>query len=209
MLIIGAKGFAKEVLEILFQKNSLENIFFYDDINQDIDRLIYDKFPVLNSLEQAEKLFKDDPNFTIGIGGPYVRKQICEKFTSIGGKFTSVVSPLAHIGHFETLIENGCNIMTGSVVTNSVTIGTGNLLNLNCTIGHDCVIGDFCEFSPGVHISGNCTIGTACLFGTGAVVLPKIKIGNNVIVGAGSVVTKDVPDNLTVVGIPAKAIIKN
>ena len=205
MIIVGAKGFAKEVLEIFLQIGNLENLYFYDDLNVNIEKLIYGRFPVLINLEQAESLFKVFPDFTIGIGGANTRKKIYEKFTSIGGNFTSVISPYANIGHFETLIKNGCNIMTGSVITNSVTIGKGNLLNLNCTIGHDCVIGDFCEFSPGVHISGNCIIGDNCLFGTGAVVLPKIKIGNNVIVGAGSVVIKDVPDNTTVVGIPAKA----
>ena len=40
MLIIGAKGFAKEVLEILHQKNDLQNIVFYDDVNDDIGDLL-------------------------------------------------------------------------------------------------------------------------------------------------------------------------
>jgi len=74
---------------------------------------------------------------------------------------------------------------------------------LNCTIGHDCIIGNYVEMSPRVHISGNCKIGDYSVFVSNATVLPKTTIGNNVIVGAGSVVTKDVHDNCLVVGVSA------
>ena len=96
--------------------------------------------------------------------------------------------------------------MTGSVITNDVKIENGVLINLNCTIGHDSHIGSFVEMSPGVHISGNCVVGDYSVLGTNSTVLPKISIGKNVIVGAGSVVTKNIPDNSLVVGIPAKVI---
>jgi sugar O-acyltransferase (sialic acid O-acetyltransferase NeuD family) len=205
MLIIGAKGFAKEVLEVLFQNEIEEsNIYFFDDIN--LSNSVYGKFKVLSALKEAEILFQTNNNFTMGIGGTQIRESLVEKFEQIGGKLTSTISPFANIGHFDNKIEHGCNIMTGTVITNSVKIGKCTLINLNCTIGHDCTIGEFCELSPGTHISGNCNIGNFCTFGTGSVVLPKIKIGNNVIVGAGAVVTKDLPDNCTVVGIPAKII---
>ena len=93
--------------------------------------------------------------------------------------------------------------MTGAVITNDVKIGNGVLINLNCTVGHDSSLGDFVEMSPGVHISGNCKVGAYSNIGTNATILPKVTIGNNVIVAAGAVVTKDVPDNCMVAGIPA------
>jgi sugar O-acyltransferase (sialic acid O-acetyltransferase NeuD family) len=204
MLIVGAKGFAKEVLEVLHQLNQLDNLVFYDDVNSDAPEKLYDKFTILKSIGAAQDYFnKVDSRFTIGIGDPVLRKKLYDKFIEIGGEFTSVISPLAQIGNFGNLIHEGCNIMTGSVLTNDITIGKGTLINLNCTIGHDCKVGDFVEMSPGVHISGNCIIGAYTVFGTNATVLPKITIGKNVIVGAGSVVTKDVPDNSLVLGIPA------
>jgi acetyltransferase-like isoleucine patch superfamily enzyme len=73
-------------------------------------------------------------------------------------------------------------------------------------VGHDCIIGEFVEMSPGAHVSGNCRIGSYSILGTNATVLPNVNIGTNVIVGAGSVVTKDVPDNCVIVGSPAKII---
>lgn len=207
MIIVGAKGFAKEVLEVLHQDNQTNNVVFYDDVNTDVPDILYGTFPVLKSVAAAKEYFeKSDNRFTIGIGNPVLRKKLFDKFTALGGELVSTISPFAHVGHFETHIGHGCNIMTGTVITNEVVISEGVLINLNCTVGHDTTIGSFSELSPGVKISGNCTIGNYCVLGTNAVVLPKVKLGNNVIVGAGAVVTKDVPDNTLVVGIPAQKI---
>jgi len=209
MLIVGARGFAKEVLEALHQNNQTKNLVFYDDVNSDIHEKLYGQFKILKSINEAETYFNTiDNRFTIGIGNPISRKKIDDKFSLIGGVFTSTISPLANIGNYGNKIGIGSNIMTGTVITNDVMIGKGTIINLNCTVGHDCIISDFVEISPGVHLSGNCHVGSYSVLGTNATILPKVKIGKNVIVGAGSVVTKDVPDNCMVVGIPAK-IIKN
>lgn len=207
MLVIGAKGFAKEVLEVLYQLNQLENLCFYDDVSNDIPNKLYDKFPVLRTTQEASIYFEEtSKKFTIGIGNPILRKKIYDKFTSLGGEFTSTISPFAQVGFFGNQIENGCNIMTGTIITSDIQIMKGTLINLNCTVGHDSIIGNFVELSPGVHISGNCKIGDFTVFGTNATMLPKLTVGKNVIVGAGSVVTKNLPDNCVAVGIPAKII---
>jgi acetyltransferase-like isoleucine patch superfamily enzyme len=65
------------------------------------------------------------------------------------------------------------------------------------------VLGDFVQLSPGVRITGNCFIDDYTMLGTNAVVVPKVRIGKNVVVGAGAVVTRDVPDNVMVAGVPA------
>jgi sugar O-acyltransferase (sialic acid O-acetyltransferase NeuD family) len=127
-------------------------------------------------------------------------------FAKLGGNLMSIISPQSNIGNFGVRIGDGVNLMTGTTVTNDVEIGTGSLINLHCTIGHDSILGEFVELSPGVHVSGNCTIGDFCNIGTNAVLLPKITLGENVIVGAGAVVTKDVPPNSLVVGLPAKVV---
>jgi sugar O-acyltransferase (sialic acid O-acetyltransferase NeuD family) len=204
MLIVGAKGFAKEVLEILHQQNKTENLVFYDDVNEDVNGLLFKQFKILKSEIEAKEYFEYiDNQFTIGIGTPVLRKKMYDKFTRMGGKFTSTISKNAKIGSYDNYIEKGVNIMDNVCITNSIVIKNGVIVNLNCTIGHDCTIGEFVELCPNVNISGNCNIDNYTFIGTSATILPNINIGKNVIIAAGSVVTKDVPDNCMVAGIPA------
>lgn len=210
MLIIGAKGFAKEVLEVFHQLNQTVGLAFFDDVNHDIGDFLFDIFPILKTEQEVKNHFlKFDNHFTIGIGNPVLRYKLYKKFTELGGVFVSSISPKARIGYYDNNIENGCNIMTNTVITSSIKIGKGVLINLSCTVGHDTVIEDFVEICPSVNVSGNCFIGSFSFVGTNVVILPNIKIGRNVIVGAGSVVTKNIPDNCTAVGIPAKIIKEN
>lgn len=204
MLIIGAKGFAKEVLEILHQTNQLDNIVFYDDISNDLPDILFNQFPIINNLETAKSIFlTTSKNFTIGIGNPKLRKQMCDKFTKIGGNLSSTISTQSIIGSYDIEIGKGCNILPNSLISNSVSLGMGCIVYYNATIAHDCKIGNFVEISPSVTILGGVQIGENTHVGAGAIILPKIKIGNNVIIGAGAVVTKDVPDNSMVAGVPA------
>ncbi|MFY8180902.1 MAG: acetyltransferase [Flavobacterium sp.] len=204
MLIVGAKGFAKEVLEVLHQLNQLENVVFYDDVNKDIDDVLYNKFPVLKSIEQAQTFFKEtDAKFTIGIGNPILRKKLYDKFTKIGGKFESTISPKASIGSYDVSIGKGTNILSGAIMSNSTNIGKGCIIYYNSIITHDCNIGDFVEISPSATILGRVIIDSFTHIGANVTILPNLNIGKNVIVGAGSVVTKDIPDNSLVIGIPA------
>lgn len=210
MLIIGAKGFAKEVLEICHQCEDLKNLVFYDDVNLDIGTHLFNQFKILKNINEAKHYFETvDCRFTIGIGNPELRKKIYKKFTEIGGVLTSTISEYAIIGNYGVNISNGCNIMTNVVITNDINIGIGVIVNQLTSIGHDVIIGAFSEICPNVSISGNCEIGEMTFIGTGAIILPKVKIGRNVIIGAGSVVTKDIPDNCVAVGIPAKIIKQN
>jgi sugar O-acyltransferase (sialic acid O-acetyltransferase NeuD family) len=209
MLIIGAKGLAKEVLQILSENNELDNLFFYDDISTDVPDKLYRQFVVIRNMQDAASLFKKDQRFIIAVGMPQLRFRLYEQFTAIGGQLVSAISPFARVGNYGTSIGAGSIVMAGTVITNEVKIGTACLINPNCTISHDTVVGDFTDIAPGVQITGNCQVGGFCNIGTNAAILPKLKIGNQVTVGAGAVVIADVADGLTIAGVPAKRIIKS
>jgi sugar O-acyltransferase (sialic acid O-acetyltransferase NeuD family) len=204
MLIVGAKGFASELLNELVQLNQTEDIVFFDDVSTDLPDLIFERYKVFRDLGHVKNYFISINNqFTIGIGSPILRKKMADKFIEIGGDLTSLISKNALIGYFGNNIDNGCNIMSGSNITSNVSIGRGCLINVNTSISHDSLLEEFVEVSPGVNIAGHCKIKSFTTIGANATILPKITIGHNVMVGAGSVVTKDIPDNCMVYGVPA------
>ena len=207
MIIIGAKGFAKEVLEILHQNNQLEGLAFYDDVNHDLPDLLYNQFPILKNEKQVKEHFQKHGNdFTIGIGGPLMRKKLKEKFEILGGELKSTVSQYSDRGNYGLRIGAGSNILSGAILSNDVSIGLANIIYYNTIITHDVITGDYVEISPGAKLLGRSLIGDFSSIGCNAVILPDVKVGRNVIIGAGAVVNKDVPDNCVAVGIPAKII---
>lgn len=205
MLIVGAKGFAIEVLEVLNQNNQIENIAFFDNVSTDMPELIFNEFPLIRSFDALEKYFeKNENSFVLGVGKPEIRELLSNEIKKIGGKLVSIISPFAKVGKYSVKLGNGVCIMTGAILTGNIILGDGVLVNLNATIGHDCIIDDFVEICPAVNISGNCKIGRNTFVGTGAIILPNITIGENVVIAAGALVNKDVPDNVIAIGIPAK-----
>ncbi len=207
MLVIGAKGFAKEVLEIFHQQDKIKNLAFYDDINLDNDDFLYNKYKILRNEQQVLEFFKKNGRqFTIAIGNPMARFKMHKKFANLEGEFVSSISSLAHIGSYDVHIGIGSNILANSIFSNSSRIGIGCIVYYNVVITHDCVVGDFVELSPGATLLGNTKIGDFSRIGSNATILPGVTIGKNVTVGAGAVVTKDLPDNCVAVGVPAKNI---
>jgi sugar O-acyltransferase (sialic acid O-acetyltransferase NeuD family) len=209
MLIIGAKGFAKEVLESLQNNYKLKDICFFDDISIDAHNKLYNIFRILRSENEVKEYYKNKKfQFTLGIGNPELRYKLYKKFVDIGGEFTTVIDSKANIGSYSVQIGLGSNILSNANISNSVLIGMGCIIYYNVNITHDCILGDFVEVSPSVNILGNAIVGEFTKIGANSTILPNIRIGKNVVIGAGSVVTKNIPDNSIAYGVPAKIVIK-
>lgn len=209
MVVAGTKGFAIQLLDVFAQLGHEKDLAFFDNISAEISPIISSRFPVLRTTQEVKRHFADiSPNFALGLGTPNHRKKIHLLLSELGGQATTIISPRSIIGQYDIEIGEGTTILTGAIIESTSKIGTGCLININSVVTHNCIIGDYTEVSPGAIITGNCHIGNQCFIGTGAIILPNVKVGDHVTIGAGSVVTKDIPDNSTVVGIPAKSTLK-
>jgi sugar O-acyltransferase (sialic acid O-acetyltransferase NeuD family) len=143
-----------------------------------------------------------------GIGSiarPTVRRTAYEKFRAAGFRFASVVHPSAVIGSYVE-IESGAQVMAGAVVQTGAQIGADAIINTSAAIDHDCRIGEHVHIAPGACLSGNVSVGNSSHVGIGASVIQGKTIGADVIVAAGAVVIADIPDGMTVAGVPARNI---
>src|SRR5665647_2274293 len=103
-------------------------------------------------------------------------------------------------------IGEGTIICAGAILTVDITIGKHVIINLDCTVGHDALIGDFVTLYPSVNISGNTVINDEVEFGTGSQIIQGKEVGSGSIIGAGAVVVRDIPQGCTAVGLPARPI---
>ncbi len=205
--IFGTSGFAREVNDVAHEMG-FQGIF----IAKDQAELEAWKMPEEIRLEGDIAKYKDIP-FAIGIGENAVREKVWNRYCNIL-KFTNLIHPTASFGNGQrTLIDEktGVTVCAGARLTNNIQVGNFCIFNLNITIGHDAIIEDFVNLSPGANISGNVHIGARCWIGTGAAVnqgnaSKMLLIGADTVIGSGSVVVRDCDPGSVYVGIPAKKI---
>ena len=206
MIIVGAKGHAKEVMEVIYETNDLlEQVLLFDDLNTGALPKSLEHLPLICSTKEAQVELVKNKKFILGLGGTFPRSKMAERFGLIGGELTSIISKRALVSKSATL-ERGVNIMPFSAIFGDVTIGIGVLINSYASVHHDSKIADFAELSPGCKILGRCIVGKLSSIGSNAVVLPDVEIGERVVIGAGSVVTRDLVEPGTYIGAPAKKI---
>jgi sugar O-acyltransferase (sialic acid O-acetyltransferase NeuD family) len=103
---------------------------------------------------------------------------------------------------------DGVMIAANATINPLAEIGRGVICNTSSSIDHECIIGDFTHIAPGAVLCGNVKVGRSTFIGANSVIRQGIIIGNNVTIGAGTVVVKDIPDNSTVIGNPARKLLK-
>jgi sugar O-acyltransferase (sialic acid O-acetyltransferase NeuD family) len=208
IVILGAGGFGREVLDIIIAQNKVSKrwkILGFVDEDPELEGKVLNGYPVLGSFDWFSKIDLKEIRVVCAIGDNISKKKVVEKAKGLGLRFANVVHPSVIMTEFVTLGE-GVIICAGCILTNQITIGNHVIINLDVTIGHDSIIEDFCTLSPGVHISGRNKIGEGANVGTGAVTIQGIVIGRWSIIGAGAVVAQDIPDKVVAVGVPAKPI---
>ena len=195
MYLYGASGHAKVIIEILELCGVVVKGLFDD--NPEIRNIL--DYKVLGSFNSS---ILNNDQLIISIGDNNLRKEISKKiFVDFGIAIhpSAVISKRSNIG-------SGTVIMGNAIINSDTKIGKHVIINTSASIDHDCTIEDFVHISPNVALCGSVTVQEGTHIGAGSVVIPGVKIGKWCIIGAGSVIIKDVPDNCTVVGNPARVI---
>ena len=204
LYILGAGGFAKEVY-FLAKATGQYHIMAFVDLNPG-ESVVFknETIPVISD-DDLQGLDKNDICLAMGVGDPRVIERLSQRYAKLFD-FPNLIHPSV-IADFENIRLGNGNIITANVVfTTHIVIGDFNIFNLNATVGHDAIIGNGNVINPAVNISGGVVLGNYNLLGVGSAVLQYRTIGNYSVIGACALVNKDVPSDVTVVGIPAKKI---
>ena len=148
--------------------------------------------------------------FNLGVANGTVRRKLAEKAIAAGATPVTLIAPTAQV-LAASQIGEGSILCPNTIVTVNVEIGRFVHLNLFSYIEHDCRIGDFVTFAPGVKCNGAVEIGDGAYLGSGAMLRQgkpghPLRIGAGAVVGMGAVVIGDVAPGETVVGNPARRL---
>lgn len=207
LVVYGAGGMGRELMWQLNDPASPKyNILGFIDDDPEKHGKIINGYPIVGDTDWL--LGKSSEIcVAVAIGNPEARRSIVEKLkVNSNIIFPNIIAPDARISEFVELGE-GCIICYGNIITVNIKIGDFFLSNRCCTVGHDCVIGDYVTLNPMVSVSGNVTVEDCVDIGTGANIIQGKTIGANSVIGAGAVVVNDIPQGSTAVGVPAKPII--
>ena len=211
IILVGASPKARTLLDMLYDESNLDEITGLVDRDVMKHGTTYFGKPVLGDIDSIlADLRWSDCSFCICLSEKRFidRWELIRKIENAGRRFSSVISKKSHVV-FSALISPGAYIMSECSIRSFTRIGTCTSVLVGAYIGHDVIIKDNVEIGSRVAIASFVTVNSSTFIGINATILPGLTIGSNVIIGAGSVVTKDVPDGVVVVGNPARILKEN
>lgn len=204
--ILGASGHGKVVAEIA-ELTGFDEVVFFDDawIGNEGAGDGKSDFPweVRGDTEALLARVGDFDACVVGIGNNKIRWEKQSLLKQAGARMPLLIHPRATVSTYSDLGE-GSVVMANAVINPFVKIGDSCIVNTGATIDHDCILRDAVHVSPGANLGGGVEVGFQSWVGIGACVKQYLEIGSGVMVGAGAAVVKDVPNNQTVVGVPAR-----
>jgi len=210
LVIFGTGGFAREacqvVEDVVAAGGRWRMVGFLDgDASRHGSELR--SLPVLGGAEWAAA--HPDVAVVVAVGAPAGRRAVVAGLERLGvtgpDRFPVLVHPTAWIGNGVTVGE-GSVVLAGARVSTDIELGPFTVLNKNAIVGHDVVLERCVTVAPGASVSGHVRLREGVDLGANAVVVQGLTVGAGTIVGAGAVVTTDLPDAVTAVGVPARVV---
>lgn len=210
VLLLGGGGHASDILGIIETINKAapdtwKVIGIFDD-NADVERFDGRDVNIFPNIEQMiGDIDLQSSCFISAIGDPGIRLRVAQSAESLGLR---AAPPLIHPG--ATNISTQVTIGDGSVVHAGVSVnvkaklGRHVFVSHGALIGHDTVLEEGVIVMPGASTAGGVHVGRGAMVGSGAIVLENHRVGEFAKIGAGAVVISEVPENATVVGMPAR-----
>ena len=208
VVIIGAGGAGREACWVFREDDGQArkwNVLGFIDDDPELQEASICDLPVLGGFSWLERNSAKNFRAICPIGNPRSRKLLVERARALQLSFCSVVHPSVCMSRWVE-IGPGSVICAGAIVTTHVKIGAHVTVNVNCSISHDTVIGAYCNLNPGCRIAGAVNVGEGVELGMASAVIQKRRIGDWSVIGAGAVVTRDVPNHVTAVGVPCRVI---
>ena len=202
IFVFGASGHAKVVVDIIERQGLYQVAFLVDDDASLKGTEVYG-YRVVGG--KADLLAGNVRRGIVAIGSNRARCSVGAWLAVNGFELVTAIHPSAQLARGVS-IGSGSVVMAGAVINSDCSIGYDVIVNTRASIDHDCTIGDGVHIAPGTTLCGTVTVGAGTFVCAGSTVIPNLTIGSNAVIGAGSTVIRDVADDVTVVGSPAKAL---
>lgn len=199
LAILGAGGHGKVVADTA-ELCGWQRIEFFDDAWPKLQsngawRVLGDTRMLLAQVHSFDGVI-------VAIGDNRLRQARLRELRSADASLATLVHPAACLSRY-AILGAGSVAFAGVIMNAGAKVEMGAILNTGCSVDHDCGLGESVHLSPGARLGGGVQVGDLSWIGIGASVRQQIRIGREVIVGAGATVVRDVPDAVTVVGVPA------
>jgi sugar O-acyltransferase (sialic acid O-acetyltransferase NeuD family) len=205
--VIGGGGHGRVIIDMIEKAGELTLVGVIDaQISAGEEVLGY---PVLGPDSEIASLAEQHSieGVVVAIGDNWIRsKAVAAVLDQVPQmKFPAVIHPSAQIAR-GVQFWRGSVAMAGAVVNTGSQIGEFCILNTNCSVDHDGVLGDFSSFGPNSCAGGTVYIGEFSAISLGANVIHNVKVGSHTVVGAGATAVSDLPSNVVAYGTPARVV---
>lgn len=205
VVIIGAGGHGKVVLDILRAAGRYEPVGFLD-ADPALAGTVVGGLPVLGPANLLPRLRQQKVRgAVVAIGDNRARREYAGLVREYGLERVSAVHPAASVSPTARL---GANVVVaaGAVVCTEARVDDSAVVNTAAVVDHEGHVGEAAHVAPAACLAGRVRVGPLAFVGIGAQVIQCRSVGEGSVVGAGAVVIEDVPPWATVVGVPARVI---